>query len=612
MEKIALAMITKGDEAKHIERCLSSIKPYIDGIFITITTEDEGVSEVVEKFEGTSIKAPYKFHREITKKEIKWLKDFGLEAQLKEKDKIFEFDKARNFSFEQVPEEYEFILWLDSDDILKGGQNIKKIVNQMQTDKIDAVFFNYLYQVEVDDKGQIRNVLIEHLRERIVRRGKYKWVAPIHETLIPQQEVKQIDSKFCEVIHLSDDDRMQNNLGRNVKTLEMSIYDTQGKDPRPLYYLGKSYFDEATVNGKSECFDIASFLFDKYLHGEFPSGWAEERAQCWDYLAEIYRAKGELNSAIKCNMGALIEYPQNPGSYISIALTYIVKKEWERAMHWLKLALSFKKPDTTLVVNPKELEGRSHEVVYHYAINTAKLDMAVESAKALVQLSPENTDFKDRLNFAMGLVEQRELTRNVIALAKHLSMGQSSKLKPLLNALPKEIASNPFIVDLYQKVYPPRVHEDDEISIYCGPGFTNWSPSLMENPKGSFMGGSEEAVVYLSRELSKLGWKVTVYGDPVEKEEDNGVTYLPYFEFNPRDEFNIFVAWRQVGLVDMNLKAKQLYVWNHDVINPLEYTQERLDKITKIFVLSPAHRRNIPKISDDKVVISANGVGGML
>lgn len=608
MSKIALAMIIKGDEGDKLERCLNSVSSHVDGVYVTITTPNKNVSEVVNKFNGTYIEVPYKFHRTIKKDIPEWLEKFGIKPLIKKDDKIFEFDKARNFSFDQVPEEYEYILWLDSDDILMGAQNIKGILQKMDEEKLDAMFFNYLYQVEADDKGRIKNVLIEHLRERIVRRGKYKWVAPIHETLIPEGPVRQIDSKLCEVVHLSDGERMQNNLERNVKTLEMSIFDTQGKDPRPIYYLGKSYFDEATVNGKKEYFEQAMSLFNKYLHGQYPSGWAEERAQCWDYIAEIYKAVGEYNNSIKSNLNALVEYPQNPASYISIALSYIITKDWDKAMHWLKLALSFKKPETTLVVNPKELEGRSHEVVYHYAINTAKLDMAVESAKALVQLSPENQDFRDRLNFAMNLVEQRELTRNVVALAKHLSMGQAGKLKPLLAALPQEISSNPFIIDLYHKVFPPRVHGDNEITIYCGPGFTNWSPKLMDNPQGSFMGGSEEAVVYLSRELSRLGWRVTVYGDPGEKEEDENVTYLPYYEFNAKDEFNIFISWRQVSLVDMGIKAKQFYVWNHDVINPVEYTPERLEKITKIFVLSPAHRRNIPKIDDNKVLISANGV----
>ena len=115
-------------------------------------------------------------------------------------------------------------MWLDVDDIFRNGANIKTILDDMNTKKIDSVYFNYLYQVEADENGNIKNIIIQHLRERIVKVGKYKWVAPIHETLIPIEPVKQIDSKLCDIVHLSDEERMQGNLDRNLKTLEMSIF----------------------------------------------------------------------------------------------------------------------------------------------------------------------------------------------------------------------------------------------------------------------------------------------------------------------------------------------------------------------------------------------------
>ncbi len=37
------------------------------------------------------------------------------------------------------------------------------------------------------------------------------------------------------------------------------------------------------------------------------------------------------------------------------------------------------------------------------------------------------------------------------------------------------------------------------------------------------MGGSEEAIVYLTRELAKLGHKVTVFGEVKEKLVDNNL-----------------------------------------------------------------------------------------
>jgi len=615
--KIALAMITKGDEGESLDRCLSSVNKWVDKVYLTVTTEGDSAAEVGRKYGADVVEVPGKFHREITKEEIDWLRDFqGWEPFLKEGTKIFEFQKARNFSFNRVSEEYDYILWLDSDDIFRGGDKIKEVLKIAEENNIDGFFFNYLYKVEADDKGFIKNIIIQHKRERIVRRGVYKWEAPIHETLIPQREVRQVDSPICDVVHLSNDGKMENNLMRNMLALEMSIVDCKASDPRPIYYLGKSLYDYAKIYGDRSYFDKAKALFFIYLKGDevFPgtqkSGWEEERAQCWEYIGEIERELGDLESSLKAGFSSLRESPKFRSTYLAIAMTYTQKNDWDKAMHWLQIATGIKEAHSTLVGNPKDEETRAHEIAYHFGLNNNNLNMAVESAKALAQLKPEDPTMKQRLEFTARMLKQREMTRIFTSMAQELSRnGESHKLKSLVMSAPKEIANNPFVENLRKQVSPPKTWKKDEITMWCGPGFAAWSPLSIENPEGSFIGGSEEAVIYLCKELADLGWKVTVYGDPGDDEgEYDGVTYLPYYKFNAADNFNIMISWRQVGFVDGNYNCKKMYVWNHDIQNPLEYTDERLEKIDKVFVLSPWHRENIKNVPDDKVVISANGM----
>jgi hypothetical protein len=152
---------------------------------------------------------------------------------------------------------------------------------------------------------------------------------------------------------------------------------------------------------------------------------------------------------------------------------------------------------------------------------------------------------------------------------------------------------------------PPKVWNDNEIAIWCGPGWERWSPKNIS--KG--IGGSEEAIIYLSKELTKLGWKVTVFADPQDEEGDyEGVKYLPHYSMNWGDTFNIFVSWRQMWLFDRDIRAKKTYLWNHDIQNPLEYTPERLAKINKVMFLSKWHRDNVSNLAEDKVMITANGI----
>ena len=614
--KVALCMIVKGSEKPEIlERCLSSVAKFVDRVFISVTTSDEGIMAVGDKFGAVVDLCPYQFHREVKEEEAAWLKEnLSIETHVKAGDKIFQFDAARNHNFSLVPKDYDWILWLDVDDVLRGGDKLKDVVDiaEKGNPAAESVFFNYIYQAEIVN-GEIRNILIQHLRERLIRNnGAYKWIAPIHETLIEQRPTVKIETKSCDVLHLSQMERMQEAIQRNIKTLEVSIYDNKAQDPRPTYYLGKAYFDLRT----EEYFKIAEKLFYIYLNGtkeydyKNKSGWAEERAQCWEYLAEIYRYQQKHNNSIKALHNALIEDEKFPSSYLSLAYSYLLKSEFDRSIFWAKLAGNVPEPMTTLVSNPRDLKARFLEVMFHANLNTNKLDEAWAAATKGLELFPGEPEMKKRVDLTENLRNQREMTRMVINMANYLQKtGENHKIKPLLVSLPADIANNPFMIDLHKKVYPPRVWGENEIAIYCGPGFTPWSPKKLTDPQGTFMGGSEEAVVYLSQELAKKGWKVSVYADPAGDEgEYDGVRYYPYYKFNSQDEFNILVAWRNPKFVDGNYKAKRIYIWCHDVQNNLDYTPERIAKIHKVIFLSHAQREQAPGVPEEKCFYSNNGI----
>lgn len=613
-------MIVAGHEKpESIKRALDSVAKYVDGIYITITTptSDDKLKEAILEYGAELDYEPDKFFHTFTKKDIKWLQSKLNVINVKEGDKVFKFDEARNHNMARVSKDYRWILWMDADDIFRGGNRLKSLVKNCEASQSQSVYMNYIYQAEIVD-GKVRSILIEHLRERLIENsGIYKWVAPIHETLIEQVPTKKVENNECDVLHLSDKKRFAKALKRNLKSLELSILQTGWKDPRPIYYLGKAYFDlykQETQDNEHR--DMAMYLFETYLKGSEDqeylnkSGWGEERSQCWEYMAELYRAKGEHNNSIKSCMNALIEDERFPSIFLNIALSYLLKQEYGRALWWIKLASSVPEPRTTLVNSPRDLQARSLEVIYHASLHSSMLDEAWAAAVKLKELLPNNKEVQDRVKFTDNLRQGRDLTKNLVDLAVHLDRsGQAELLKPLLLSAPRLIENNPIVVNLKKRVIPPKKWGDKELCIYCGPAFTPWSPKQLDNPGESFIGGSEEAVIYLSKELAKLGWKITVYADPASNEgEYDGITYLPYYKFNTADDFNIIVAWRRPSFVDENLKAKKIYIWCHDIQNQLDYTPERLEKISKVMVLSPWHRTNIPKVPDNKIFVTGNGV----
>ena len=608
-------MIVGSDsEVEMLNRCLGSVVPYVDRAFITITqTPNKKLQKLANQYGASFDIRVGEFNYNVGEKEVKWLEKYlGYKPNVKVGDALFQFDKARNANLDSIPDEFDWYFWIDTDDILRNGQMLKTSADEALARGEEAIFYNYLYQVELEE-DKVKNVIIQHLRERLVRisgeyRKVFKWVGSVHETLVQQRETKRGGDERLDIIHFSSPERMKEALVRNMKILEIEIFKKEGRDPRPLYYLGKAYFDIHTDEARSRAEKLILTYLSPNMHSKNMSGWKEERSQAWEYLGEIYRERREFNNANKALHNALIEYPQFPSTYFSLAVTSMLKEEWDTARFWAIMGSKIPPAKSTLVSNPRDLQARAYEVIYNAGIKLNKVDEAWAACQRLKELFPTDPRIEQQWQFINETREIRDQLKNYAGLVSYLNRtGQQAKIRPLLSAAPAAIVDNPVIIKLRQELYPPKEWQENEIAIYCGPQFTPWGPESIKDPGQTFVGGSEEAVIYLSKELAKLGWKVVIYADPQKEEVIDGVEWLSHYKFNPKDKFNIIVAWRAVSFADLIHDAKKVYLWTHDVQQPLEYKKERLDKITKIIALSKAHRKNLPDIPDDKFIISSNG-----
>ncbi len=606
---VALNMIVKEDESVvMLERCIDSIKKYVDSAFITVTykkkppTADNPVVKLLTKY---NVNVSY----------FKW---------------VYSFADARNFAMKQIPKKYMYFFWMDADDVIHNGEKLKGVIQDAYLHNHASVFFNYWYAVDLDENGDVKEVVIEHKRERLVKNDNtFKWVGALHETLIgqKQQNVVQVFRGDCIIVHLSTPKRHEDNTDRNVEILEQSLKKQKGKDPRTLMYLAKAYADrgKAGKEAKQREKDTARAekLFEGYLFGtgqpgekdyRESSGWAEERSSAWEYLSEIYRLKGQNNKAIKAIVNAMVEDPKFPNYYLQLSLIYSGMKNWDKAEHWLNVALHMEFPKTSLILNPRDLKTRSLEIAYHVALNKGKLEEAEKAAEKLFKILPKIKTLEERLETIKKLKHDNKLAQSVVYLGRHLEdSGQQAKIQGLVKAVPRELRHEQFYSQMRNRFLPPKVWGKKEIAILCGKGWEKWSPKNTEQG----IGGSEEAVICLSRELARLGYKVTVYGDPQDDAGVyEGVEYRNWHDMNIKDSFNILILWRAVGFADNPFNAKQTYLWMHDVPSNADYTEERISKIDKVMPLSEYHKSllmmykggEFVPFPDDKVVISNNGI----
>ena len=297
-----------------------------------------------------------------------------------------------------------------------------------------------------------------------------------------------------------------------------------------------------------------------------------------------------------------------------MAMCYVMLGNFEKAKHWLLVGTQLPEPNTTIIQFPREIKSRALETAFHLHMHYKNIDKALETAKQLKQLFPNDTFANERLRATEALWQYNRACQSIVFLGKYFeAIGQRDKIPFLLDAMPEDMKREKFSAEMRHLFMPPRVWKDNEIAILCGPGFEKWDPTSME--KG--IGGSEEAVIRMTQEWVKLGWKPVVYGAPKIPGDYAGVEYREWHDINPKDQFNVLILWRSIGFIDTKPKSKYTILWLHDVPNNPDFTEERLQHIDKIAVLSEYHKSLLRMqdkdgafvpIPDNKIFLTANGI----
>jgi glycosyltransferase involved in cell wall biosynthesis len=78
--------------------------------------------------------------------------------------------------------------------------------------------------------------------------------------------------------------------------------------------------------------------------------------------------------------------------------------------------------------------------------------------------------------------------------------------------------------------------------------------------------------------------------------------------WNYRDRQDITILWRHPKALDFDINSDVILLDIHDVVSPQEFTQERIEKVTKIMFKSEVHRKYYPQVPDNKCVVIPHGL----
>lgn len=530
---IALACILK-NELHNLPFLLESVKDCFDEIHLTDTGSNDGSIEWILKHQEAK-KNPS--NTDLTLHHFEW---------------VYDFAKARNYSFSHVKSDY--IAWLDLDDKLSDP---KAFIDWRDEVMSLGDYWMATYHYASNSEGK---PVCSFARERVVRRDiQMPWRYFIHEGLAPDLSTKKNLAVYYastwNVIHRRSEEDLKQDRSRNIGIFEKHLNDL---DPRMHYYYGKELFEA----GKPlEAFSqLMTAVSDMNLE-------MHDRIMGLQYCCIATMQLGQFERSIQLAHQGLQLAPQRAEFWVVLGDCYLKRNQLQEAAAFYLMASQCKYVG----------DGKHHHVIFshedsykHYPLN---------------QLA--------RIYANMGDVDKALEYAN-----KALNYGPNFESVGIVNDLTKlKDKSNIAIHSNKQKT--------KDIVISCHPtGFYEWDEDVYRE-KG--IGGSETAVVEMSRELARLtGRNVHVFNNRNDTKEYGKVKYFPaanlpgyLAQYKP----GVHIAWRH----NIKLTNAPTYLWCHDLSVPgLE-----APNYDHVMALSDFHKKfltNLVGVPKDKIIVTRNGI----
>lgn len=397
--KVSVCFIVRDDEASGLlEACFESVRPHVEEIVVVDTGSSDATPEIAKRYADVF--------------------EVFTACNDPETGAIADFSMARNRAMALARQPW--VMWMDSDDVLRGGEHISKLIEVAERNKGERDWcFLFPYEYVYDANGKC---VCLHYRERLLsNRGAMRWVNPVHEVMIPADGSKLMLVPCDDVVleHHRQRSKKPPQGGRNLRILQKLVERDGCEDARQFYYLGLEYGNAGNVEKAIE-------WLSKYVS---VSGWEDEKTMAALKLAEIFGALGRHQESIVWAFRA-VETREGWGEgyfalargFYNLALTGVGngKRNWEKCAHFGRLGLALPPTKTMLFVNPVEraLDIHIHMTMAYSQLGDAK--RALEHAEIAIKQSPNDPNLSYNLGIFRKLVARDEAK---VALDKLIEAG---------------------------------------------------------------------------------------------------------------------------------------------------------------------------------------------
>jgi glycosyltransferase involved in cell wall biosynthesis len=255
---------------------------------------------------------------------IKIAEDLGINV-IKLNMEKFRFDTARNLALDAIPEDIDYCISLDMDEVLQPGWKklFKEAVKEQKPTKV-------IFRIDVIENGEYKyNAVVE----RGHKRKDHIWKYPVHEMIIAKEGVKEkVAQTTIGIAHYPDITKPRTNYAHLVSEAYMDNND----DPRSLFHFARYLY-------MVQDYAPAAKFFKKYL--------TYEDVNSKPHRAEIYRyiAACEPSDVVFWLLKSIKEDPSRREAYVNMAQVLVDKKDWTGALEYLDKAFKIIEKPTDYV-----------------------------------------------------------------------------------------------------------------------------------------------------------------------------------------------------------------------------------------------------------------------
>jgi tetratricopeptide (TPR) repeat protein len=284
------------------------------------------------------------------------------------------FDDARNVSLSLLPDDVDYCIALDMDEVLVPGwrEELEKAHKAGWT----RPRYKYTWSW-VDGKPGL-----QYGGDKIHARHGYRWKHPVHEVLVADRIPETQGWLDLEIHHFPDETKSR---GQYFPLLELSVAEDPWDDRNTYYFARELYFNKQ--------YERAAKEFERHL--SLPRAvWKPERAASMRYIAKC-RPEDAENWLAK----AVEEDPSRREALVELASWAYQHKQWEMCLNYAKRALDIKEKPLDYLCEDFAWGALPYDLAAIASYNLGKLEDALTLGTKALELDPTNKRLEGNLTW---------------------------------------------------------------------------------------------------------------------------------------------------------------------------------------------------------------------